>query len=319
MFGLLGGSAEFFVARGNTTFDIVVFAFAYVLVPPFLAAAAVWVLGRWLLLVLIGLLVAALVLPPLGDLLSGSAASIAVALAVGAGFAVLYARVEPVRTFLTFLSPAPLVFLVFFLVISPVSDLLRYGRGDGGGRRPGPLLDADRVHRARRAAAVDAHGRRRYRRGALPEPRPVRRRRDLVPQRDDGRRQHGRGGAGAAHRRDPRAGRPADVDAPPAQPVHAVPAQPRPGRRRADHRRLPGAAVPGAEAAGARAAERARRRPDDRGRAPAAARRPARRAAVDRPRLARLRERGDIRRHRGDRLARQARGPAGRAAPGRRR
>ena len=132
MFGLLGDSAEFFVARGNTTFDIVVFAFGYVLVPPLLGAAAVWAaeligLGRALLLVLVALLVAALVLPPLGDALAGSAGSIAMALAVGAGFAVLYARVEWVRTFLTFLSPAPLVFLLFFLVVSPVSDLLRTG------------------------------------------------------------------------------------------------------------------------------------------------------------------------------------------------
>ena len=144
LFGLLSGSAEFFVARGNTTFDIVVFAFGYVLVPPLLAAAAVWVVGRWLLLVLVALLVAALVLPPLGDVLSGSAASIAVALAVGAGFAVLYARVDGVRTFLTFLSPAPLVFLVFFLVISPVSDLLRTGEAtaavDGPARSSTPIV-----------------------------------------------------------------------------------------------------------------------------------------------------------------------------------
>jgi sulfatase-like protein len=104
----------------------------------------VWVVGRWLLLVLVALLVAALVLPPLGDVLSGSAASIAVALAVGTGFAVLYARVEGVRTFLTFLSPAPLVFLVFFLVISPVSDLLRTGEAtaavDGPARSSTPIV-----------------------------------------------------------------------------------------------------------------------------------------------------------------------------------
>ena len=149
MFGLLGDSAEFFVARGNTTFDILVFALGYTLVPPLLGAGAVWAaerigLGRGLLLVLIAVLVAALVLPPLGDVLSGSAASIAVALAVGAGFAVLYARVDGVRTFLTFLSPAPLVFLVFFLVISPVSDLLRTGEAsaavDGPARSSTPII-----------------------------------------------------------------------------------------------------------------------------------------------------------------------------------
>jgi hypothetical protein len=143
LFGLLGDSAEFFVARGNTTFDIVFFAFGYALVPPLVGAGLVWAaerirpgLGRALLLVLVGLLVAALVLPPLGDLLSGSAASIAVALAAGTASAVFYARVEAVRTFLTFLSPAPLVFLFFFLVISPVSDLLRTGEASAAGDVP---------------------------------------------------------------------------------------------------------------------------------------------------------------------------------------
>ena len=92
LFGLLGDSAEFFVARGNTAFDIVVFALGYTLVPPLLGAGLVWVAGRirhglgWALqLVLIALLAAALVLPPLGDALAGSVASIAVALLAGAG------------------------------------------------------------------------------------------------------------------------------------------------------------------------------------------------------------------------------------------
>ena len=134
LFGLLGGSAEFFVARGNTTFDIVVFAIGYALVPPLAGAALVWAAGRIrpgldraLQLVLVGVLASALVLPPLGDLLSGSVAAVGVALALGAAFAVAYARAAVVRTFLTFLSPAPLVFLFFFLVVSPVSDLLSAG------------------------------------------------------------------------------------------------------------------------------------------------------------------------------------------------
>lgn len=150
LFGLLGGSAEFFVARGNTTFDILVLAFGYALVPPLVSAGLVWAAGRvrrglgWgLLLVLVGLLVASLVLPLLGDVLSGSPAAVAVALMVGAGAAVLYARAEVVRTFLTFLSPAPLVFLAYFLLISPVSDLLRSGESvavEGPGRSSTPIV-----------------------------------------------------------------------------------------------------------------------------------------------------------------------------------
>ena len=134
MFGLLGDSAQFFVARGNTTFDILVLAFGYAFVPPLVGAGVVWLaervrrgLGRALQVALVGLLVSALVLPPLGDLLSGSVWAIAVAAAAGAGAAVLYARIEAARAFVTFLSPAPLVFLVFFLIVSPVSDLLRTG------------------------------------------------------------------------------------------------------------------------------------------------------------------------------------------------
>ena len=143
MFGLLGDSAEFFVARGNTTVDILALAFGYALVPPLLAAGIVWAIGRLhaplargLLVTLVGGLAAALVLPPLGDLLGGSAVSIVVAVLVGAGAAVVYARAAAARTFLTFLSPAPLVFLAFFLLVSPVSDLL--WDGEASGAAPGP-------------------------------------------------------------------------------------------------------------------------------------------------------------------------------------
>ena len=138
MFGLLGDNAEFFVARGNTTFDIVVLALGYGLVPPMLAAGLVWAAGRirpglgWALhLALIAVLTAALVLPPLGDALSGSPASIAIAVLLGLGAALMYARMAGVRAFLTALSPAPLVFVILFLVFSPVSDLVLAGEAAG--------------------------------------------------------------------------------------------------------------------------------------------------------------------------------------------
>ena len=44
-------------------------------------------------------------------------------MAVGLALAALYARAEPLRSFLNILSPAPLVFLLLFLVGSPVSKL----------------------------------------------------------------------------------------------------------------------------------------------------------------------------------------------------
>jgi hypothetical protein len=143
LFDLLGRNAEFFVARGSTSGDIFLLAFGYTLVPPLVAAAIVWALGRirpevgWAaMLVFVALLVAALVLPPVGDLLGGSALAIPVALALGAGAAYVYARVHGVRTFATVLSPAPLVVLVLFLVVSPVRGLLF--PSDAGGAVSGP-------------------------------------------------------------------------------------------------------------------------------------------------------------------------------------
>src|SRR3954464_6869585 len=85
LLGLLGDQAEFFVARGSTPSDIVLLALGYGLVPPLVAGAAVWAVGRVnatagraLYLALVTLLVAALLLPPVGDLLDGSAAAVVV-------------------------------------------------------------------------------------------------------------------------------------------------------------------------------------------------------------------------------------------------
>jgi hypothetical protein len=140
---LLGRNAEFFVARANTTGDILLIAFGYTLLPPLLGAGFVWGLGRirpvigWAaMLVLVALIVAGFVLPPAGDALAGSAAAVPVALLVGAAAAVLYARAAAVRSFVTVLSPAPLIVLLLFLVVSPVRGLLF--PDDAGGTVAGP-------------------------------------------------------------------------------------------------------------------------------------------------------------------------------------
>ena len=140
---LLGRNAEFFVARANTTGDILVLAFGYTLLPPLLGAGVVWGLGRirpglgWgAMLVLVALIVAGFVLPPAGDVLAGSAVAVPVALLVGAGAAVLYARAAAVRSFVTVLSPAPLIVLFLFLVVSPVRGLVF--PGETGGAVGGP-------------------------------------------------------------------------------------------------------------------------------------------------------------------------------------
>ena len=117
--------------RGSTTADIVFFALFVTLVPPALLTLAVWLAGKLrpalgdaLQLVFVGLLAAAILLPPIGDLLGGSTIAVPVALLVGAGLAALYARAAPVRSFVTVISPAPLLFLVLFLFLSPVSELV---------------------------------------------------------------------------------------------------------------------------------------------------------------------------------------------------
>jgi sulfatase-like protein len=140
---LLGRNAEFFVARGSTTGDILLLALGYTLLPPLIGAGAVWGLGRvrpalgWgAMLALVGLLAAALVLPPVGDALGGSAVAVPVALALGVGAAFLYARATALRSFLTVLGAAPVVVLLLFLVVSPVRGLLF--PSDAGGAVAGP-------------------------------------------------------------------------------------------------------------------------------------------------------------------------------------
>jgi hypothetical protein len=143
LFDLLGRNAQFFVARGSTRGDILLLAFGYVLIPPLLGALLVWALGRvrpgagWAaMLVLVAVLVAALVLPPLGDALDGSAGAIVVGLAVGALAAALYARVDGVQSFVGVLAVAPVVVVALFLLASPVRELLL--PGDGAGTLVGP-------------------------------------------------------------------------------------------------------------------------------------------------------------------------------------
>jgi hypothetical protein len=131
---LLGDAPEFFVARGNTRGDILVLAFGLMLVPPLLMTLAEALVGlvsetarRWLHLVLVGALVAAFVLQLIKDVSVSAALLVVVALAAGCLGAALYAGSRAGPAILTVLSPAPLVFLFIFLVVSPVSKLVLPG------------------------------------------------------------------------------------------------------------------------------------------------------------------------------------------------
>jgi hypothetical protein len=126
---VLADSPDFFVARGNTRADILIFALALVLVPPTVLAAVVAAVpagrARTLVrLVFVAVLAAAFVLQLLKD--TGWSSGILIPLASGIGLAlgVAYTRVPALRTGLTVLSPVPLVVLVLFLLFSPVSKLI---------------------------------------------------------------------------------------------------------------------------------------------------------------------------------------------------
>ena len=143
------------------------FALVVTLVPPALLTLLVWLadkagFGEALQLVFVGLLAAAILLPPIGDLLGGSAIAVPVALLVGAGLATLYARAAPVRSFISVLSPAPLLFLVLFLFISPVSELVlpeggaEAVAGESGSKTPVVMVVFDELPAT---SLMDARGR----------------------------------------------------------------------------------------------------------------------------------------------------------------
>jgi sulfatase-like protein len=135
LFNLLSDNPEFFAARGSTAMDIIVFAVLLVVLPPALLLGIELLIGLagpkarlGAHLVLMALLAGIVFVQALKDAFGASDfVLIAIALALGAGAAALYARAEPVRSFLTVLSPAPLVFLILFLFISPVSKITLAG------------------------------------------------------------------------------------------------------------------------------------------------------------------------------------------------
>ncbi len=128
----LGSHAEFFVVRGNTRADILLVAFGLTLIPPLVLTLLVVIAGRieprageLLQAVFVGLLLAVFALNILERIVSASAPLIVGAVILGAAGGFAYARFATARSFLTALSPAPVVFLVAFLVFSPVNELMQ--------------------------------------------------------------------------------------------------------------------------------------------------------------------------------------------------
>ena len=131
LFDLLGDNPEFFAARGSSGWDIISFSLLLVLLPPLVLLAIELLLrplGRTAFkgahVVFIGALVALIAVQALKKSIDVSdGVLIGLAVAIGVALALLYARAEPLRSFLNVLTPAPLVFLLLFLLGSPVSKL----------------------------------------------------------------------------------------------------------------------------------------------------------------------------------------------------
>jgi Sulfatase len=139
-----GKSPDFFLFRRADRLDIVALVLGVVLLPTvFIWGFEVAVglvserLRRWLHLAavagLFGLL-AIQVVKKLTDL--RGPAVMAVALVVGVAAAALYARTSWLRLWLRYLAPAPLVFALVFLLISPSSRLVLPARSDASAAAP---------------------------------------------------------------------------------------------------------------------------------------------------------------------------------------
>ncbi len=135
----LSKASEFFVEKGATGLDVVVFALVLVLVPPLFLLGIEWLAGLVhlrLLDALHVLFIAALVALVVRNALviGASTYSVPAVAAAAAAAGVLagaaYVRFAWARSFFTALSVAPVLFLVLFLVFSPVG---RIAFGGGGG------------------------------------------------------------------------------------------------------------------------------------------------------------------------------------------
>ncbi len=130
---ILGKNPAFFVVRGSSDTEIVLFALALTFGPALLLVAVELVVGLLskslaaaLHLVFVGALSALLALYLLTrlELLDGPTSIVAALLAGGAA-AFVYARAPTARFVLTVLAPAPFLLVALFLFSSPVSKLVR--------------------------------------------------------------------------------------------------------------------------------------------------------------------------------------------------
>jgi len=133
LFSLLSKNADFFAARGSQAIDILLLTAVLTLGPALLLTLVEGLVGlvsrrarRGLHYAFVAALTALFLVQVLKRNGGGLSAVPLLALAalLGAGAATLYAHARALRSFLTVLAPAPLVFAALFLCFSPVAELV---------------------------------------------------------------------------------------------------------------------------------------------------------------------------------------------------
>jgi hypothetical protein len=132
LFDLISKNPDFLAARALIGWQVVVLGLVLVVAPPLLALAvealadlASRALRAASHLFFVALLTALIAIQALKDIFTGAGSAVLIAFVAILGFAAAgaYARASGLRSFVTVLSPAPVVFLAIFLFFSPVSDL----------------------------------------------------------------------------------------------------------------------------------------------------------------------------------------------------
>jgi len=131
LFDVLGTDEAFFVARGNTPGDILIFAIGLTFIPPLVLTLIELVVravsasaARLLHIVFVALLAALLALQFVKGALPAAAPAIVISLIIGAAFGWAFLRTAGMRSFLTVITPAPFIFLALFLFTAPISNIL---------------------------------------------------------------------------------------------------------------------------------------------------------------------------------------------------
>ncbi len=129
---LLGGHAEFFIARGNTSGDVLAFSIGLTVLPPLVLLGIEQLVGLasrrvagYLHASLVALIAGAFAVQVFDRVFDfGGWVILAAGLAAGVVAAALYVRREEARSLLSVLSPAPLVFLALFLFFSDANKVV---------------------------------------------------------------------------------------------------------------------------------------------------------------------------------------------------